>query len=263
MDIHEKQKNTKFWDQDKIEKCIPLVLGVGGIGSNCALSLIRLGVKKMYILDFDKVEIHNLNRQILYSKDNINKYKVDCSKKVLDEFHNTNNCEIISLNIDAVKEWNKLVEIAKDSTCIFNGIDVGDYFDLAISSLGYKLQIPVINGGTDPMTGLLTMIDFLYPNGPCFNCISDLKNKEIIQKLNPNNILNYKNISFISYDIHYENGGSMVYSCIIGSNLMVSIMCDYILKINKQIPNRFILSYITYDLEKWIIPKKEKCEICN
>ncbi len=263
MDIFEKQKNTYFWDQTKIENEVPLVLGVGGIGCNCALSLIRLGIKKIYIVDNDKVELHNLNRQILYSKDDINKNKVDSSKQILEKFHNNNNSEIISHNIDAVKEWNKIISIAKECTCIFNGIDVGDYFDLAISSLAHKLNIPIINGGTDPMTGLLTMIDFMYPNGPCFNCISDLKNKDIIEKLKPDKILKYDNISFIPYDSHYENGGSMVYSCIIGANLMVSIMCDYILNINKKIPNRIILSYINYELEKWNLEKNKDCSICK
>lgn len=262
MNVFQKQINTAFWNQDKINNTIPLILGVGGIGSNCAISLIRLGVKKMFIVDFDKVEIHNLNRQTLYSHNDIDKFKVDSAKYNL-QFHNNNNTDIISYNIDAVKNWNIIVQIAQQSTCIFNGIDVGDYFDLAVSSLAFKLNIPVINGGTDPMTGLLTMIDFLYPNGPCFNCISDLNNKDIINKLHPNLILNYDNISFIPYDTHFENGGSMIHSCIIGSNLMVTIMTDFILNINNNIPNRFIFSYINYEFEKWNLQKIDNCSICS
>ena len=51
-------------------------MGAGGLGSNIAMNLVRLGIKKLFILDMDVVDIHNLNRQILYSKEHIGKSKV-------------------------------------------------------------------------------------------------------------------------------------------------------------------------------------------
>jgi molybdopterin/thiamine biosynthesis adenylyltransferase len=42
-----------------------------------ALNLCRLGVKKIYLLDKDVVDHHNLNRQVLFSKDHIGKSKVN------------------------------------------------------------------------------------------------------------------------------------------------------------------------------------------
>lgn len=44
----------------------------------------------------------------------------------------------------ALKNWSKIVEMAKQSTVIFNMIDVGDYFDIAVQSLCMKLGIPMI-----------------------------------------------------------------------------------------------------------------------
>lgn len=46
---------------------IVLILGVGGIGSIVLIDLLRVGVKKAIIVDYDKVEIHNVNRQLAYS----------------------------------------------------------------------------------------------------------------------------------------------------------------------------------------------------
>jgi len=45
-----------------------LVLGCGGLGCTVAFALARLGIKKIILIDYDKVEISNLNRQILFFK---------------------------------------------------------------------------------------------------------------------------------------------------------------------------------------------------
>lgn len=52
------------------------VAGCGGLGSNAAVALVRAGVGKLIIVDFDTVEISNLNRQYFFIKD-IGKRKVD------------------------------------------------------------------------------------------------------------------------------------------------------------------------------------------
>lgn len=41
---------------------VALILGVGGLGSIILINLLRLGVKKIFLVDFDHVETHNLNR---------------------------------------------------------------------------------------------------------------------------------------------------------------------------------------------------------
>lgn len=52
------------------------VVGLGGLGSNIAVALTRLGIGHLYLYDFDKVELSNLNRQYYFLGD-IGKYKAD------------------------------------------------------------------------------------------------------------------------------------------------------------------------------------------
>jgi molybdopterin/thiamine biosynthesis adenylyltransferase len=49
---------------------------VGGLGTNVALGLCRLGVQKIFLVDKDVVDAHNLNRQILFSKEDVGVPKV-------------------------------------------------------------------------------------------------------------------------------------------------------------------------------------------
>lgn len=58
------------------------IAGAGGLGSNCACSLVRTGVKKLKIIDFDTVQYSNLNRQF-YFYDQIGIPKVDALKQNL------------------------------------------------------------------------------------------------------------------------------------------------------------------------------------
>ena len=52
------------------------VVGLGGLGSNIAVALTRLGIGHLYLYDFDKVELSNLNRQY-YFLDDIGKFKAE------------------------------------------------------------------------------------------------------------------------------------------------------------------------------------------
>ena len=62
--------------QKKLGAASVAVCGLGGLGSNIAISLARAGVGKLHILDFDKVDISNLNRQ-QYFPQQLGMYKTD------------------------------------------------------------------------------------------------------------------------------------------------------------------------------------------
>lgn len=62
--------------REKIKQAVIGIAGCGGLGSNAAIALARIGVKKLVITDFDKVEPSNLNRQQFFISD-IGKNKTD------------------------------------------------------------------------------------------------------------------------------------------------------------------------------------------
>jgi Dinucleotide-utilizing enzymes involved in molybdopterin and thiamine biosynthesis family 1 len=59
------------------------VCGIGGVGSIIPLSMVRSGVKDLTLIDFDTVDITNLNRQMAYDLTDINKRKVDAMEEKL------------------------------------------------------------------------------------------------------------------------------------------------------------------------------------
>ncbi|MGF7482962.1 HesA/MoeB/ThiF family protein [Providencia sp. SP181] len=66
--------------QERLKKSRVLVLGMGGWGTWCSLQLALIGVGTLRIVDGDVVELSNLNRQVLYTEDDIGKSKVDSAE---------------------------------------------------------------------------------------------------------------------------------------------------------------------------------------
>ncbi|MDD4406837.1 MAG: tRNA threonylcarbamoyladenosine dehydratase [Bacilli bacterium] len=65
----------------KLQTTNVLVVGIGGVGGYALEALARSGIMNISIIDYDKIEITNLNRQIITSNDNIGLNKVDVAKE--------------------------------------------------------------------------------------------------------------------------------------------------------------------------------------
>lgn len=75
------ERLVKLINVDNLKDKNILLVGVGGVGSFCFEVLIRSGIKNITIIDFDKYEKSNINRQLNSSLDTIGLYKVDVLSK--------------------------------------------------------------------------------------------------------------------------------------------------------------------------------------
>ncbi|MBQ3435878.1 MAG: tRNA threonylcarbamoyladenosine dehydratase [Bacilli bacterium] len=73
-----------------------LVLGIGGVGGYTVEALVRSNIGKIIIVDGDKVEKSNINRQIIALEKTIGKKKTDVMKKRIKEINS--NCEVITIS---------------------------------------------------------------------------------------------------------------------------------------------------------------------
>lgn len=147
--VFARQLAIDCWSQEKIQAQRALLLGIGGLGTWVAQSLCRLGIGKVILLDYDNVEISNLNRQILYSRSDLGKVKAEQAALHLKELHCVDEqTKVEWRSYCALKNWSKVVDLAKESTVVFNMIDYGDHFDAAVQSLCLKLNLPLFLGGT-------------------------------------------------------------------------------------------------------------------
>ena len=105
--------------QKKIIDSKVLVIGMGGLGCPLAIYLASLGVGNLGLVDDDKIELSNLNRQIIYTRDDIGKFKVDVAKKKIKKI---NNKSLIKSYKIRVGEKN-IKNLIKDFDLICDGTD--------------------------------------------------------------------------------------------------------------------------------------------
>jgi adenylyltransferase/sulfurtransferase len=150
--------------QLKMKKARVAVAGIGGLGSPVSLYLTAAGVGYMKLIDFDIVELSNLNRQVVHWSTDLGRPKVESAAKKLRQL----NPEI---KVDAVN-----VKITSDSVVsLLDGIDiVVDGQDniatrMLINGECIRRNIPYIYGAVYGMEGYMTTI--IPHQGPCLKCI--------------------------------------------------------------------------------------------
>ena len=108
--------------QNKISSTTVGICGLGGLGSNIAITLARAGVGKLILIDFDKVDITNLHRQ-QYKASQVGMYKTEALRENLAEINPYLETEIQTV---CVTEKNAK-ELLKDCDIICEAFDNAEY----------------------------------------------------------------------------------------------------------------------------------------
>ena len=152
------------WDQERLKRARVLVAGVGGLGGLSATYLAAAGVGYLRICDSDKVELSNLNRQILFTAADIGKPKAMLAAKRL----YAQNPEIeIEAVLDTLTETNA-GELASGCDLIVDGLD--NHADrLKLNKASFDLDIPYVYGAISEWLGQLSF--FNPPKTACLACL--------------------------------------------------------------------------------------------
>lgn len=103
------QKMGIVEDYQKIRNFSAIIVGVGGVGSVCAEMLVRCGIGKLILYDYDKVELANMNR-LFYTPEQIGLDKVDAAKQSLEKINPDVIIEGYSFNIVSNQYFDKFLE---------------------------------------------------------------------------------------------------------------------------------------------------------
>lgn len=151
-------ENIGIEGQKKLKKTKVLVIGAGGLGCPTMIYLVSSGIGCIGIIDKDKIERSNLNRQILYSETNIGEAKTKCAKEKLQTLNEytkivAHNWKISDENsLEVIRYY----DIVIDATDNFNTRHV-------IDKACYRLHKSYIHGAIDEFEGEIAILN--YKNG--------------------------------------------------------------------------------------------------
>ncbi len=151
--------------QKKLLKSSVLIIGAGGLGSPIAIYLTALGIGNIGIVDKDNIEISNLNRQIIFSTNDIKKKKSSTAVNKLKKI----NPDIKLKSFNTILTKKNINHIAKSFNLIVDGSD-NFRTRFLINDYCLKNKKTLISGAISKFDGQVYTFNFSKKNSPCLRC---------------------------------------------------------------------------------------------
>ena len=150
--------------QKKLQESKVLIIGMGGLGCPLLTYLASAGIYNIGIVDQDKVELSNLNRQILFNTADIGKYKVIQAKSKIIKIYKKIKIKTFNqkVSVSNINKISKNYDIICDGTDNFNTRYI-------INDHCKKNKKILISAAISRFDGQLFKFNF-KKGGPCFRC---------------------------------------------------------------------------------------------
>jgi molybdopterin/thiamine biosynthesis adenylyltransferase len=151
--------------QERLMASTVLIVGAGGLGSPVALYLAAAGVGRLVVADDDRVDLTNLQRQILHATDRIGANKADSARRTLRAL----NPEVEIVPIDRRLEGELLREQVAASDAVVDGSD-NFATRFAVNAACVAAGKPLIAGAVIRWEGQVSVYTG-RPGDPCYRCL--------------------------------------------------------------------------------------------
>lgn len=150
-------------DQERLAGARVVILGLGGLGGGVCEMLARVGVGHLTLVDGDRFEESNLNRQLLSREDNLNRSKAGEAAERLKAVNSLVRVRVIR----AFAREESIADMIRDAHVVMDCLDTIDGRFL-VGAVAGELGIPVVSGAIAGVTGQVMVI---YPGDKGFEAI--------------------------------------------------------------------------------------------
>ena len=152
--------------QEKLLAAHVAIIGIGGLGSPVALYLASSGIGKLSLIDFDSVDLSNLQRQIIHDTDHLGTTKVSSAQGKLAALNPGTSVQVYAEKLSDLE----ISALIKEVDAV---VDCTDNFAtrLTINQACVQHQVPLISGAAIRMEGQLMVYDPSISNAPCYACL--------------------------------------------------------------------------------------------
>lgn len=143
-----------------------LIIGMGGLGSPVALYLTAAGIGELTLCDYDRVDLSNLQRQVLHTTEDIGELKTASATASLKAI----NPDVKINTIDYFADETELKKIATTASII---LDCTDNFEsrFGLNRISRQTRTPLISGAAIRWEGQVTAFDPNVDDSPCYQCL--------------------------------------------------------------------------------------------
>ncbi|MBT3046234.1 MAG: molybdopterin-synthase adenylyltransferase MoeB [gamma proteobacterium symbiont of Ctena orbiculata] len=151
--------------QERLLESRVIIVGLGGLGSPAAMYLAAAGVGTLVLVDFDQVDLTNLQRQIVHTTARIGELKVESARETLLALNPECRVETIPRQLDE----DALLEQIEQADLVLDGTD-NFATRFAINKACHQSGTPLVSGAAIRMEGQITVFTG-EPGGPCYHCL--------------------------------------------------------------------------------------------
>jgi molybdopterin/thiamine biosynthesis adenylyltransferase len=152
--------------QEKLLGSNALIVGLGGLGSPIAMYLAAAGIGRLTLVDYDKVDLSNLQRQIVHNTERIGEPKTESAAHTLRTLNPDIRIRTIAKRLDepALTEQAHKVDIL---------VDASDNFDtrFLLNRVSVATGTPLVSGAVIRMEGQVAVFDPRVADSPCYRCL--------------------------------------------------------------------------------------------
>ncbi|RMG35568.1 MAG: HesA/MoeB/ThiF family protein [Methanobacteriota archaeon] len=176
-DRYHRQKLIPEWDHEKFSQAHVLILGVGALGTFVSTNLTLAGIGKVTLVDYDTIELSNLNRQLLFSPEDVGKNKAKVAAQKLKMLNPDVEIKAFPHDMQKLSKMD-LQDVTVIAACLdtFRGRRWAN-------SLAVREKLPLVSGG---MFGFLGNVQTIIPyKTPCFECQPLISQEKLSQACTP------------------------------------------------------------------------------
>lgn len=152
--------------QLRLKQSRVLIVGMGGLGSPVALYLAAAGVGELHLADFDRVDLSNLQRQVLHVTDSVGQLKVDSALQRLRALNP-------QINLQAQRQVLDADSLDQAVAAVDLVLDCSDNFATreAVNAASVRCAVPLVSGAAIRLEGQLSVFDPRDAASPCYHCL--------------------------------------------------------------------------------------------
>lgn len=154
--------------QERLLAARVLLLGLGGLGSPVAMYLAAAGVGELWLVDDDRVELSNLQRQIVHGSGDIGRAKVESARDRLGALNPEVRVRTLTERMDAAR----LRALAGEVDLL---VDATDNFEarFALNAASLATGTPLVSGAAIRFEGQVSVFRPREAESPCYRCLYD------------------------------------------------------------------------------------------
>ncbi len=160
---YSRQRLIAGWDQERLAKARILVVGAGALGNEVLKNLALLGIGQLLIVDFDRVEVSNLSRSVLFQEEDVGRPKASTAARALARLNPEISVESIHGDLESDLGSGEIRECDLVLGCVDS-----IYARWALNRACQKAGRLWINAGINASVGEVSL--FIPGKGACYEC---------------------------------------------------------------------------------------------